>query len=237
MDRELLKLIRSLYIPVVLVMIMVMSLVMQYFYHWDMHLLGIYPLKWQSLHGLVTAIFVHKDISHLLGNAVPILLLGSAVYYYYPKIANWAMLLMTITTGLWVWIIARESFHIGASGLVYALASFHVVGAILRREMKVMAFGMLVIFLYGGLVWGVFPEFFPKQNISWESHLMGGISGLIIAIYYRKEGPQKLIEEEEDEDEEDMGGVYDWPPELYRENGPTIHYHEVKRQLEEKEKE
>jgi membrane associated rhomboid family serine protease len=237
MDRELLKVIRSLYVPFTLVLIMIASLIVQENTALKMHLLGIYPLRWQSLHGILTTIFVHKDVSHLLSNAIPMLLLGSAVYYYYKEVANWALFLMTITTGLWVWVMARESYHIGASGLVYALASFHIVSAVLRREMKVMAFGMLVIFLYGSMIWGIFPEFFPEQRISWESHLMGGISGVVFAIYYRKAGPQKpLVRDYDDEEEDELGNVYAWPPEFYdddEEQGPIIHYHVVKKKIDE----
>jgi hypothetical protein len=75
-----------------------------------------------------------------------------------------------------------------------------------------MAITMLIAFLYGGLVWGVFPQLFPNQPISWESHLMGLLSGTILAIYYRKTGPQRQAwqwEEEEDQDEDGESGIGD----------------------------
>ena len=64
---------------------------------------------------------------------------------------------------------------------------------------------MLVAFLYGSMVWGIFPELFPEKNISYESHFWGLIIGLILAFYYRKLGPQKETYDWEEEDDE----VYD----------------------------
>jgi len=103
-------------------------------------------------------------------------------------------------SGIWIWVSARESFHIGSSGLIYGFASFIFLSGIIRRNINLLAMSMLVIFLYGGMVWGIFPI---RPNMSYEGHLWGSIAGLILAIYFRKEGPQKEVYSWDEEDEED----------------------------------
>lgn len=163
---------------------------------------GILPLEAKGLAGIVCAPLLHANLAHLISNSTPLFFLGTMLVYYYQKKALPIFALSWLLTGLWVWLFARgNSYHIGASGVVYALATFHFASGVIRREPRLMAFSMLVIFLYGGLVWGVFPDFLPKQNISWESHLMGALAGLILAYYYRDSGPQ-AEEHHWDEDEE-----------------------------------
>ena len=113
------------------------------------------------------------------------------------------------------------SYHIGASGVVYALASFHFFSGLIRREPRLMAFTLLVVFLYGGMVWGVFPDFFPTKNISWESHLMGLLAGLILAFYYRSSGPQRPRYDWADDDTDETGYPADNPePGIPEKNNP-----------------
>ena len=132
------------------------------------------------------------------------IILGSALFYFYRDIAIKILLIIWIFTGFWVWVAARPAYHIGASGIVYGLAAFILASGIIRRHTGLMAMALVVVFLYGSLVWGIFPEFFPDRNISWEAHLFGMISGVILAVYYRREGPQrKVYEWELEEDEED----------------------------------
>ncbi len=50
-----------------------------------------------------------------------------------------------------------------------------------------MVVSTLVVFLYGSIIWGIFPI---QEEISWEGHLFGAIAGIIVAYNYRKEGPQ-----------------------------------------------
>lgn len=93
-------------------------------------------------------------------------------------------------SGVWIWISARESYHIGASGLVYGLVTFLFFSGWFRKEKKVAAISMLVIFLYGGLWWGMLPI---KEDISFEGHIWGAFAGLLLAVVFRKQGPQKPI--------------------------------------------
>lgn len=166
-------------------------------------ILGIHPHHFDTIWGIATTIFVHGNLSHIISNSIPFLILGWALFYYYPEFALKSLVMMWLTTGLWVWFFGRDSYHIGASGLVYALAFFHIMSALLRRVFGLLAFAMLVIFLYGGMIWGFFPELFPTQNISWESHLMGAIAGVVYAVYFRKSGVQRKSYFDDDDDEEE----------------------------------
>lgn len=167
--------------------------------------LGILPLQARGLPGIILSPLIHADLAHLAANSAPFFLLGAALVYYYPKESMKIFIQLWLITGLWVWLFARgNSFHVGASGVVYALASFHFTNGLIKREPRLMAFGMLVIFLYGSMIWGFFPDFFPEKNISWESHLMGAVAGFVMALYYRKSGPQPKQYDWEDE-EEDTG--------------------------------
>jgi len=149
---------------------------------------GLYPLRLSGLVGIITSPLIHSGFDHLISNSVPVLLLMFGVFYFYQKIAYPVFFLTYFITGLMVWLAGRESYHIGASGLIYGLAAFLFVSGVLRKYIPLMALSLLVSFLYGGIIWGVFPML---PHISWESHLMGFVAGIVLAIYYRRQGPQR----------------------------------------------
>jgi membrane associated rhomboid family serine protease len=198
------RMIRSMFIPCILVLIMWVVKLVEVIGGYDLTFLGIYPRRWDGLVGIIATPFIHSGFSHLMANTVPMIVLGSALFYFYRDIAFRILLMIWLFTGIWVWVGARESYHVGASGVVYGLAAFILVSGILRRHTGLMALALVVVFLYGGLIWGIFPEFFPKERISWESHLFGLVAGVALAFYYRKEGPQRK--------------VYDWELEENNEN-------------------
>jgi membrane associated rhomboid family serine protease len=203
------KFLRSLVIPFLLVLLMWAVRVIESVGGYNFAFLGIYPLTWRGLPGIITTPFIHANFSHLIANTVPMLVLGSALFYFYRDIAFRILALIWIFSGIWVWIGAREAWHIGASGIVYGLASFILVSGIIRRHSGLMAIALVVVFLYGGLIWGLFPEFFPEERISWEAHLFGLVAGVVMAYFYRKEGPQRRKydwEDEEDEGDGETGG-------------------------------
>jgi len=169
---------------------------------WDMGLndYGLYPLKAKGLLGIITAPLLHSGFSHLFANTVPLLVLGTLLFYFYRSLAWNVFFLTWLMTGFWVWVFARgNAAHIGASGIIYGLASFLIFSGIIRRDQRLMIITLLVIFLYGSLIWGVFPQFFPREHISWESHFMGFMSGIILAFWFRKSGPQRKVYEWDDE--------------------------------------
>jgi membrane associated rhomboid family serine protease len=117
---------------------------------------------------------------------------------------------------------------VGASGVVYGLAAFLFLSGILRRDSRLMSVTMLIAFLYGGLVWGIFPQLFPHQPISWESHLMGLLAGTVLAVYYRKSGPQRKVydweNEEEEDDENDEENRDQGPDDTGQSGGPGYNF-------------
>ena len=169
----------------------------------DFAFLGIFPLKTKGLIGIITAPLIHSDIQHLLANSVPLLIFGTGLFYFYNKIAHKVFFLSYLIANIWIWFGARQAYHIGASGLVYSFASFLFVSGVIRRNVKLMAISLLVVFLYGSMIWGVLPI---QPHVSWESHLLGAIAGIVLAFYYRNKGPDRKIysweleEEVEDED-------------------------------------
>lgn len=186
---------------------------------------GMSPRSFKGLYGIFTYPLLHKDFSHLISNSVPLLFLGTALYYYYRQASHIIFLQLLVISGFWLWVIGEPgSIHIGASGLVYGLAAFHITAGLIKRNKKLLAFALLVMFLYGSMVWGVFPDFFPHRNISWEGHLMGMIAGIILAWYHRSKGPQRdryqweWDELEEDDDDNENGKA---EPESYYHSNTT----------------
>lgn len=151
---------------------------------------GILPRTAEGLKGILFYPLIHGSIEHLFSNTVPLLMLGWCLFYFYREIAFKTFFWIYLMSGVWIWISARESYHIGASGLVYGLVTFLFFSGWFRKEKKVAAISMLVIFLYGGLWWGMLPI---KEDISFEGHIWGAFAGLLLAVVFRKQGPQKPI--------------------------------------------
>ena len=196
-----------LFFPIVFVAIMLLVKLFELALENSFYEYGIYPRKIKGLVGIIFAPLLHGDFSHLISNAVPVLVLGGGLFYYFKDLGYKIFFSIYFATGLWVWVAARPSYHIGASGVVYGLVTFFILSAILRKNKHLLFFSFLVIFLYGSLIWGIFPI---KAQISWESHLMGGIAGLFMAWYYRKIGIQKEKYSWELNPESDDEVDFDW---------------------------
>ncbi len=199
------KLLLSMIIPGITIFLITFSKITEVLFDTDFSNLGIYPLSLRGLPGIILSPFIHDNFRHLLNNSLPLFLLSTALFYFYSEIALKIFSSTFIITGILVWIGGREAWHIGASGLVYGLASFLFFSGILRKYFRLVALSLLIVFLYGEMVWGLFPGVY--KNISWESHMLGFISGIFLAVIYRNEGPQTPIyewmEEEEEEEEEE----------------------------------
>jgi len=166
----------------------------------DFTRLGIFPLAVKGLPGILLSPFIHDDFTHIFNNSIPLLVLGTALFYFYGEVSLKVFLLNWLFTGIMVWIAGREAWHIGASGVVYGLVFFIFFSGIIRGNFRLMALSLLVVFLYGSMVWGMFP--IVDINISWESHMLGAVSGIFLAIWYRDEGPQAPVYEWLDEEDE-----------------------------------
>lgn len=179
-------------------------------FHLELSTLGIYPLTFSGLKGILFSPLIHGSYQHLLSNTIPLLILGWALFYFYRQLGITITLLSWLISGIWVWVFARESYHIGASGIIYSWAAFLFVSGLIRRHPRLMALSLLVTFLYGSLVWGIFPL---RERVSWEGHLMGMVSGIVLALFFRDKGPQRKFyswEMEEEDEQEDLQQAPYW---------------------------
>ena len=191
-------------------MIMLLVEIVEAVFHLDFSFLGIKPLSAEGLPGILLFHFLHGDWEHLFANSIPILVLGTSLYYFYKPIANKILLILMLSTGLITWCLARSGVHIGASALVYGLTFFLMLSGFIRREKKTVIISLIVVFLYGSLVWGLYPKYAIENNISWEGHLSGFVMGIVLAFFYKNEGPQReehvWENEEEDKGEDENEG-------------------------------
>lgn len=144
---------------------------------------GIYPRTIKGLIGIITSPIIHGNLNHLYSNAIPIVVLGTSIFYFYPSSSKKTLTIIYFITNSLVWLFARESYHIGASGIVYGMFSFLFFSGIIRKDKRAITLSVLTIFIYGGIMYGIFPT---KEGISWESHLFGFIVGIFTAYYFRK---------------------------------------------------
>lgn len=192
------KLLTPLFFPVALWVVHLLSLMLNE----DLSNLGLLPRNLLGLLGIVTAPLIHADFSHLISNTIPLIILGWIIFSFYPKVSYILFVFIYFFTGLFVWILARQVYHIGASGIVYGFVSFLFFSGIFRRDNKSIALALVITFLYGGLVWGMIPGL---KGISWESHLFGAITGLIAAYLFRKiDPPSKKYDWEDEPDDFDV---------------------------------
>lgn len=144
--------------------------------------LGVLPGHKEGLKGILMAPLIHGNLSHLVSNSIPLFVLTLIISFFYRKVAYLAFALIYVLSGAAVWMFAREVYHIGASGLVYGLLSFVFWSGVFRRNIKSIVLALIVTILYSGYIWGVLPV---KEGISWESHLFGGIAGILVAYVLR----------------------------------------------------
>lgn len=157
----------------------------------DLGKYGIYPRDFEGLRGVVLSPFLHGSLEHLYNNSIPLLVLLAAISYFYRELA-WKVLIGGILlSGLITWIIGRQSYHIGASGLIYVLVSFIFFKGIMTKYYRLVALSLLVIVLYGGMAWYVFPHI--DEAISWEGHLAGLIAGFVFAVRFKTPEYKKMI--------------------------------------------
>lgn len=163
---------------------------------------GIYPGQLSGLSGIFLAPLIHSSFTHLFTNTAPLLILGTALFYGYPKSAKIVVPALYIGTGLAVWLFARPAYHIGSSGLTFGFMFFVFTIGVIRWDRRAIALSMIVFFLYGSMIWGIFPG---NADISYESHFFGGLIGFLLAFLlknYDPYSPEKKYSWEEDEENE-----------------------------------
>lgn len=200
------QLFQSAFYPALFLIVVWIVFALQQSFNHRLIQLGILPREVSGLIGIITSVFIHGDLNHIVSNTFPLLILGMMLFYFYKKIAKQAFVWIWLISGIWLWVGGRNSdlhpnYHIGASTLIYGLATFLFFSGVFRKHLRLMVVSALVVFLYGSIVWGMFPI---KTEISWEGHLFGAIAGVLVAFNYRKEGPQRRVYQWEEEEEDEI---------------------------------
>jgi membrane associated rhomboid family serine protease len=206
--KDISKLRTAIFFPAIFVILLWIIKIVEESLFMDFHQWGVYPLRLEGLKGIIFSPLIHGSYEHLISNTFPLLILGWALFYFYKELGLRITLMAWLMSGIWVWVFARESWHIGASGIIYSWAAFLFVSGVIRQHPRLMALSLLVAFLYGSMVWGIFPL---RERVSWEGHLMGLLAGLVLALFFRETGPQRKIYSWELE-EEDNTDISDNPP-------------------------
>jgi membrane associated rhomboid family serine protease len=202
-------------------------------YNLDLNRFGTEPLRAKGLLGILFSPLLHGDFGHVLSNTVPLLILGTLLFYYYKEVAWKVFFVVYFLPSVLEWLLSdllrgeHVGGHIGASGIVYGLAGFLFFSGVIRKDKTLGGVTLLVTFLYGSVIWGIFPVemrramriFSEHENISWEGHLFGLLSGSALAYIYRKRGTQRQeYKWEEEEDDMDESNPY-W---MVDENGNPL---------------
>ena len=152
---------------------------------------GIIPRTSWGLIGIFTSPFLHSGIRHLVSNTIPLIVLLFILNYFYHRKAFTVIVFTVIIGGFFVWVFGRSANHIGASGLIYGLAGFLITNGFVEKKLLPLIISAGVIFLYGGLIWGVFPTVY--SYVSWEGHLFGTIAGILIAFILKGKGDSLVL--------------------------------------------
>jgi membrane associated rhomboid family serine protease len=180
----------------------------------NFHEYGVLPKTVEGLKGILFMPLIHSknEIAHIINNSLPIVIFLGTIVFFYREIALKIFVISWLSTGFLVWIFAENkgAYHIGMSGVIYAFAGFLFTSGVIRKFLPLQAISMFVALMYGSMIWGVFPM---QEKISWEGHLSGLLVGVILAFYYKKEGPtapkyRYEIEKEMGIEPPDLEGIY-----------------------------
>lgn len=203
---EKVKFLHALWFPLLFVAILWLVKGVEFLLDTDFAGYGLYPLDIKGLRGILFAPFIHGSWEHILNNTIPVFVLCLTLFYFYSEISYKVFFLIFFIHNFWLWFFGRGAYHIGASGMIYGLGAFLFVSGIIRKNTHLLAISMLVAFLYGSMVWGIFPL---EEGISWEGHLTGLVAGIILAFYYKRHGPPSNIGKWKYEDAEDDTEFYE----------------------------
>lgn len=140
---------------------------------------GVRPRTDNGLLGIVLAPLLHGGWGHLIGNSVPLLLLGFVILL--SGLRRWLIVtaIVWVVGGAGTWLTgAPNSVHLGASGLVFGWFTYLIVVGFFARRVSQIVVGVLLFLAYGGLLWGVLPG---QPGISWQGHLFGAVGGVVAA--------------------------------------------------------
>lgn len=180
---------------------------------WSLGDLGIQPREMSGLLGILTAPLAHASFEHLMSNTLPLALLATLSLYCYPLATRWALPIIWIASGTGVWLFARASNHVGASGVAHGLMFFLFVMGLLRRDRLAIVTSLVVFFLYGGMLLSVLPQ---DPHVSFEYHLAGALAGVVVSFFLYRLDPAPPRKRYSWEEEEDLEPALDDEHELPR---------------------
>ncbi len=195
----------SLIFPVIFILTLWLIKFFEYTQNLHLVMFGVYPLHIKGLIGIISSPLIHGDFAHLISNTIPLFIFMVGLFYFHKKRALFIFTICYFGVGIAVWFIGRYNYHIGASGIVYALASFHFFSGVLSKRTDFIAISLIIVFLYGGMIWGVLPI---DEKVSWESHLMGFILGIILSLFYYKK--IRIVADVDDDIEPTRKDFYDF---------------------------
>lgn len=150
---------------------------------------GIRPRSLVGLRGIVFAPFLHNGIAHVLSNTIPFLILGWLIAASGTARFVHVTVIVAVVGGVGTWLTgASGSVHIGASGLVFGYLTYLVARAVFEKKIVYLLGGAVVLFLYGGVLWGLVP----RPGISWQGHLFGALGGVAAARALHAPGDETL---------------------------------------------
>jgi len=200
MKKNLSYIINIMFVPILFVLMIWILEGLEYILDANFSTFGIIPLDFNRIYGILSYPFIHSDLNHLLNNTYPILILGGIISEVYKDISNKVFFYSYILSGSLLWIFGIPDTNIiGASGVVYAMGSFILMSGFIKNQPRLIMLSFLVIFLNFFNLWGIIEV--KQDNISQTAHLCGAIAGMIIALVFRKKGPQPKIYNYELEEE------------------------------------
>ena len=188
-DKEYFKFDGITFLPAVLFVLLIwLVYYVEVTFHIRFNKMGIYPKSIAGLNGIFTSPFIHGSLQHLWSNTVPSFILLVLLNYFYRKQFWFVFIMGLLSTGILTWLIATNGYHIGASGIIYLLVSFLFFKGLLVKHYRLVSLSFLIAFFYGSLIWYMLPI---KEGMSWEGHLSGFITGLVIALFTKNKMPEK----------------------------------------------
>lgn len=165
--------------------------------------LGVHPRHWGEWYGIITGALIHSDFEHLINNTYPLAICGLFIIFLLEKYSTVAFICSYLLSGLLIFLFARsETYHIGASGVAYSWAFLLAASGFFRKDRTSLGLGLIVAFLYGSMVWGIFPL---QPGVSWDGHLYGAVAGILVAFWFRNvnrsKEPTEQVEPEEEMEE------------------------------------
>lgn len=159
---------------------------------------GLVPRDALGLIGVVTTPLLHYNLAHIASNTLPLVIGGTMMLFLYPNSSVRALPVIWLGSGLLAWLFARDSIHIGASGVIYGLLAFVFISGVIRRDLRSIGAALVIWFMYGSMIWGVLPV---GRGMSWELHASGLLLGIATAIRFRAwdRPPMKRYDWEDDE--------------------------------------